>query len=248
MNQSETTAEPAIQSVTYAPSDGTQQPDFDLGLDWDWDDVNEMDGNDDFVGVIEDEDEEEEEEEEIKAEPTDLPPITPQATPPPSTAEPAIQSVTHAPSDGTLQLDLDDFEVVNETMDGNEVEAESTDLPPHVNHTDVQDLDAKVKSMMTKSQNIVHGRKADKCKSCGKEDTSTNMKFHIEANHLTGVSLPCNYCEKTFKTRNSWGRHKHIHNRSHRSKLRGRSFSSCNYCEKTFRSRQSLRNHIKIHK
>ena len=125
---------------------------------------------------------------------------------------------------------------------------ESTDLPPHVNHTDVQELDAKVKSMMTKSQNIVHGRKADKCKSCGKEDTSTNMKFHIEANHLTGVSLPCNHCEKTFKTRNSWGRHKVKYDGSHRSKLRGRSFPSCNYCEKTFRFRQSLRNHIKIHK
>ena len=74
MNQSETTAEPAIQSVTHTPSDDTQQPDLD-----DFEDVNEtMDGNDDFADVME------AFEKEMKAEPTDLPPITPQATPPPS--------------------------------------------------------------------------------------------------------------------------------------------------------------------
>jgi len=77
----------------------------------------------------------------------------------------------------------------------------------HVNLTDAHELDAKVKSMMTKSQNVVRGRKADICTVCGKEDTRTNIIDHIEANHLEGVSLPCIYCEKTFRTRKSHRRH-----------------------------------------
>jgi len=81
----------------------------------------------------------------------------------------------------------------------------------HVNLTDAHELDAKVKSMMTKSQNVVRGRKADICTVCGKEDTRTNIIDHIEANHLEGVSLPCIYCEKTFRSRHSLRNHMIIH-------------------------------------
>jgi len=81
----------------------------------------------------------------------------------------------------------------------------------HVNLTDAQELDAKVKSMMTKSQNIIHGRKADICTVCGKEGMGKNIMEHIEANHLEGVSLPCNVCGKTFRSRHSLGKHIRIH-------------------------------------
>ena len=76
----------------------------------------------------------------------------------------------------------------------------------------LKELDAQVKSMMEKSQNIVrHGkqkRTAEICKVCGKEGAPEAIKDHIEANHLVGVSLPCDHCEKTFRSRVNLRRHK----------------------------------------
>ena len=46
------------------------------------------------------------------------------------------------------------------------------------------------------------------CKVCGKEGTGNNIKGHIERNHLEGVSMPCNICDKTFVSRNSLKQHK----------------------------------------
>jgi len=85
----------------------------------------------------------------------------------------------------------------------------------NVDITDVQELDKQVKSMMTKSQNILPNRnkKADICTMCGKEGEGGNIMEHIEANHLDGVSLPCNYCEKTFRCRTYLKKHiSRIHN------------------------------------
>ena len=75
---------------------------------------------------------------------------------------------------------------------------------------DLQELDEKVKSMMEKSQNLIpSGRqRADICKVCGKEGAGIAIRDHIEANHLEGVSLPCNVCEKTFRSRISLRQHK----------------------------------------
>ena len=69
---------------------------------------------------------------------------------------------------------------------------------------DLEELEQRVKSMMEKSQNnYANGhQKADICKICGKEGKGNVIKNHIEANHLEGIVLPCNQCEKTFKYRN----------------------------------------------
>ena len=79
---------------------------------------------------------------------------------------------------------------------------------------DLKELDARVKSMMTKSQNMVQlgnqRRTAEICKVCGKEGNPQAIKDHIEAKHLEGVSLPCNICEKTFRSSYALRRHKCI--------------------------------------
>ena len=76
---------------------------------------------------------------------------------------------------------------------------------------DLQDLDEKVKSMMEMSQNkIQDGRSAKICKVCGKEGAGIAMRDHIEANHLEGISLPCNICGKKFRSRLIIRRHKCI--------------------------------------
>ena len=74
---------------------------------------------------------------------------------------------------------------------------------------DLQALDEKVKSMIEKSQNLISsGRKrADICKVCGKEGEGITIRDHIEANHLEGVSLPCDACGKLFRSRSTLRKH-----------------------------------------
>ena len=78
---------------------------------------------------------------------------------------------------------------------------------------DVDQLEEMVKSMMEKSENKCanpkdSNRTADRCKVCGKEGRGSAIKDHIEANHIEGIVLPCNLCEKTFRSRNALRRHR----------------------------------------
>ena len=78
---------------------------------------------------------------------------------------------------------------------------------------DLQELDEKVKSMMETSENLApsgKNRAAKICKMCGKEGHPMAIRDHIEANHLEGVSLPCNVCGKDFRSRIILRRHKCI--------------------------------------
>ena len=91
------------------------------------------------------------------------------------------------------------------------LEDQSAKIQTHFESANIlQELDAQVKSMMEKGQNISSdGRNRTKiCKMCGKEGQGINIRDHIEANHLEGVSLPCNLCEKTFRSRHSLRQHK----------------------------------------
>ena len=78
------------------------------------------------------------------------------------------------------------------------------------------ELDELVKSMMEEGPNVIsYGKgkkqKANVCKICGKEGQIVAIRDHIEANHLEGISLPCNQCEKTCRSRNSLRMHKSLH-------------------------------------
>ena len=65
---------------------------------------------------------------------------------------------------------------------------------------DLQDLDDKIKSMMDFSEKrTTQNIKMRICKVCGKEDIWANIRDHIEANHITGVSHTCNICGKEFR-------------------------------------------------
>ena len=74
---------------------------------------------------------------------------------------------------------------------------------------DIRKLDLEVKSMMEKSQNK---GSQQICKVCGKEGQTTSIKNHIEANHMEGVSIPCNHCSKICRSRNAmWMHNKREH-------------------------------------
>ena len=77
------------------------------------------------------------------------------------------------------------------------------------NLEDIRKLDLDVKSKMekSKSKSSLHI-----CKVCGKEGQTTSIKNHIEANHMEGVSIPCNHCSKTCRSRNAmWMHNKREH-------------------------------------
>jgi len=78
----------------------------------------------------------------------------------------------------------------------------------NVNITDINELDETVKSMITKNQNrSPNGRRPYSCTVCGKEGPGNNLRDHIEANHLEGVCIPCNFCGKTFRCRSGLRMH-----------------------------------------
>ena len=75
--------------------------------------------------------------------------------------------------------------------------------------TDVGELREKVKSMILFTENSgPGGKKGRQCKVCGKEESKSTISHHIEANHITGIALPCNVCGKTLSTRNALAQHK----------------------------------------
>ena len=76
-------------------------------------------------------------------------------------------------------------------------------IPSQMFSSNMSELDDQIKSMMVRGQHT-----ARMCKVCGKEGTYQNIKDHIEANHIQGVSHPCNLCDKTFRSRPSLRMHK----------------------------------------
>ena len=79
----------------------------------------------------------------------------------------------------------------------------------------MQELDDKCNSMIEKTlTKQANGSPLYKCVVCGKEAKSSHLKHHIEANHLEGISVPCNFCEKTFSSRHGMQKHKSSHHKS----------------------------------
>lgn len=91
----------------------------------------------------------------------------------------------------------------------NQIPVPTTKPDPTINALEYQE---KILAMMEKSdKTYLNGaRRAfyKICKVCGKEGSGQSIKGHIETNHLQGVSIPCNFCEQTFVSRNSLKQHK----------------------------------------
>ena len=86
-------------------------------------------------------------------------------------------------------------------------------LPKHKFSGDFKDLDVKVNSMIGRSENMIkssenHMIKAYVCQVCGKESVGSYIREHIEASHLEGISIPCNICDHTVRTRRALRLHK----------------------------------------
>ena len=60
---------------------------------------------------------------------------------------------------------------------------------------------------------LADGRKFHRCNVCGKEGKLSNIKQHIEAVYIDGISAPCEMCQKTYRSRAILK--KHITNKKH---------------------------------
>ena len=75
---------------------------------------------------------------------------------------------------------------------------------------DIDELEERVMSMIEKSENRLENQRHRReyvCKVCGKQGEIQQIKEHIEANHLKGISIPCNHCDKYFSSRASLRNH-----------------------------------------
>ena len=66
--------------------------------------------------------------------------------------------------------------------------------------------------MTTNDARSADGKYIATCNICGKQAKTGNMPNHIEANHISDVSYPCDLCGKVSKSRNASRMHK---NRDH---------------------------------
>ena len=84
--------------------------------------------------------------------------------------------------------------------------------------TNIENLDQQVKSMMTVSENADPYRKkngrARICTLCGKEGSMGNIMQHIEANHIAGISIPCDRCGFVSRSRHALQVHEYKHHRN----------------------------------
>ena len=81
-------------------------------------------------------------------------------------------------------------------------------LTSHFSPQDFQELEDKCNSMVEKTaEKNAHKQPLYLCKVCGKKDNLGHIKSHIQANHLEGFSIPCNFCERTFRSRMSLATH-----------------------------------------
>ena len=70
---------------------------------------------------------------------------------------------------------------------------------------ELQDLDDQIRSMIIKTDISAGPGKGflATCNVCGKQKPLKHMPQHIEANHITGVSHPCDICGKESRSRNA---------------------------------------------
>jgi len=74
---------------------------------------------------------------------------------------------------------------------------------------DFEHLNEQIRSLLTATETVLpNGQgKAVVCNVCGRKGNRRNIKDHIESKHIEGMSIPCNFCEKTFRTRMSKRQH-----------------------------------------
>ena len=117
---------------------------------------------------------------------------------------PSVQNKTIFQIESSFQEQSDtDYNMENSGDSFEENSFEPADLV--IPNTKLEDLDETINSMME----WLGTKKGYACKICGKAETllKSNMRNHIEAKHIEGITHTCNQCGKSIKTKNSLAAH-----------------------------------------
>ena len=131
----------------------------------------------------------------------------------------------HLPTKKECKIKLPNYVSTPEEFPVNKYEREISEamserviaLADHAsNNTGMESFDQQVKSMMAASENDNRQGtvKARICKVCGKEGNWADIRNHIEANHIVGISVPCALCGQEFRTTGTLRVHKYRHPRN----------------------------------
>ena len=106
-----------------------------------------------------------------------------------------------------LSGDLQEYEEgTNSTME------KTSKNTPKIFSGDLLEYEQQTNSMMEKSTKKIQRSGEMKliyiCKVCGKEGEVSNVKSHIQTRHIEGASIPCNLCQKTFRSNSALSVHK----------------------------------------
>ena len=75
-------------------------------------------------------------------------------------------------------------------------------------NVELDQLDEQISTMVDLTEKFDHlKRKLAKCNICGHEAPRSYVVRHIEANHITGVTHPCEICGKTARSRHAMRKH-----------------------------------------
>ena len=114
----------------------------------------------------------------------------------PSQAKPDIKRSIQAYSD-SYRYPNTEVEIANQTPSG-----------------EMQELDDQIKSMISNSEislrsaGISGSGTVHTCNVCGKRGENSNIKRHIEANHITGFTHACDTCGHSTRSRHALSDHK----------------------------------------
>ena len=99
----------------------------------------------------------------------------------------------------------DDYKVMVSDFESNTVKAPKEKIISKflisTNHQNIEEIDQTIEKMMEKVDGVW------KCMTCGRTDKAKgHMKEHIEI-HIDGLSFPCQFCDKTYRSRLSLRTH-----------------------------------------
>eukprot|EP00092_Neocalanus_flemingeri_P033748 GFUD01036693.1.p1 GENE.GFUD01036693.1~~GFUD01036693.1.p1 ORF type:complete len:350 (+),score=84.02 GFUD01036693.1:85-1134(+) len=155
----------------------------------------------------------------VKSEPVPLPPDTQPHSTPMALIDQAYstpqedQITTGVVSDPNIEYeeeyaDYGGYDGAGGSFDAGLIDASGMTVRGQDGNKDVESL---VKSFMKKTVDEVN-KTVWECVQCGKVSKfSTNIKDHIEANHIEGMQFECHYCLKIFKSRPSLRTHTRMH-------------------------------------
>ena len=106
-----------------------------------------------------------------------------------------------------LSGDLQEYEEqTNSTME------KTTKKTTKIFSGDLLEYEQQTNSMMEKTTKKMQRSGEMKliyiCKVCGKEGENSNIKSHIQTRHIEGARIPCNLCQKTFRSNSALAVHK----------------------------------------